>query len=365
MKIMTNLTIALPSAIALLSSFPSANAAVFCATTSAELQAALDAASVNQQDDVIRIQTGTYNVPAGGFSFDNRHDDDFDISVSGGWTPFFGNPCGQQVSPNAFDTRLNGNNASRTMRIHPNIHTSIHVELITFLGGNTVGAPEPQVGAGLDIASYTGHLGSVTIERNIFMSNTAGSFGGGLAAGSANAFTVNNNLFFGNQAECRHGAASLTYNGPDTAYFVNNTVAFNSVSGDCTGRGSTPEGGLRLGGQSPGFMINNIFWGNENVDLVLNTSTRLVANNYGTLVGTPAPGSGVNYNLDPAFRLSTLTDLRLASDSPLIDLGVVPLPSAAWQLASLDLEGNGRVVGDSVDLGAYENVDLIFADGFE
>src|SRR5690606_17079598 len=138
-----------------------------------------------------------------------------------------------------------------------------------------------------------------------------------------NEFVVSNNLFFANQAACRHGAASLTYNGPGTAYFVNNTVAFNSGGNNCTGSTTPPQGGLRLGGLSPGFMVNNIFWGNENADLVLNTSVRLVANNYGTLNGTPAPGSGVNYNLDPEFRLDTLTDLHLAGDSPLIDLGVV------------------------------------------
>lgn len=365
MKVTTRLALALLSAIALMASSATAQAAVFCATTSTELQDALDTASSNQQDDVIRIQTGSYSAPAGGFNFENHNGDDFDISIIGGWTPFFGNPCGQQLSPNAFDTKLNGNGSSRVMRIFPNTHTSVHVELVTFLGGNTVDAPNPQAGAGLDVSTYTGHLGSVSIERNIFMSNTSGDFGGGLSGGSASDFTVSNNLFFANQAACRHGAATLTYNGPGTAFFVNNTVAFNAVGNDCTGGSVAPQGGLRVGGGSPAFMVNNIFWGNENVDLVLNTSTRLVANNYGTLQGTPAPGSGVNFNLDPSFRLDNLTDLRLASDSPLIDLGVVPLPTAAWQLTSLDLEGGDRVVGNSVDLGAYENSDSIFLDGFE
>ncbi|MGB8634686.1 MAG: choice-of-anchor Q domain-containing protein [Rhodanobacteraceae bacterium] len=356
------ITLCLP--LLLLAALPSARAATYCATTSAELQAALNSADSNQQDDVILIQTGTYNAPTGGFVFDSvAGSDDFDISLSGGWTPFFGNPCGQQVSPDAIATKLNGNGTSRVMNIYPNVHSGVHIELITFLGGNTVSAPPPQAGAGLHINSYTGYLGEITIERNIFMSNTAGNFGGGLAGADGSAVTIRNNLFLANQAMCRNGAASLTYNGSGTAYFVNNTVAFNSVGDNCNG--TTAAGGLRVGGLSPAFMVNNIFWGNENIDLVLDTDVRLVGNDFQFLDGTPAAGSGVNYSLDPKFRFSTLTDMHLGNDSPLIDLGVVPLPTTGWQLSPLDLEGMTRVVGSSVDLGAYENADAIFIDGFE
>lgn len=364
MKTIPCLAIALATAIAPPLWPNRANAAQFCATNSTELQTALDDAEGNEQDDVIRIHTGTYSAPAGGFNFNNRNDDDFDITISGGWTEFFGYSCGQQLSPRAIDTRLSGNGSSRVMRIYPNVHTDVHVELITFVGGNTASAPEPQAGAGLDVSGYTGYLGSVSIERNIFMSNVAGNFGGGLSAGSSSSLVISNNVFFANQSACAHGAATLTYNGPGTAFIINNTVAFNSVGDDCTGSSQAPAGGLRLGGLEPGFMVNNIFWGNENFDLDLDTSVRLVANNYATLDGTPAPGSGVNYNLDPKFRFNSLFDLHLAGDSPLIDLGLVPLPTS-WELTDLDLDGNDRIAGNSVDLGAYENFDAIFADGFE
>jgi hypothetical protein len=34
-------------------------------------------------------------------------------------------------------------------------------------------------------------------------------------------------------------------------------------------------------------------------------------------------------------------------------------------LPATDLEGNPRSVDNQVDIGAYENADFIFADGFE
>ncbi len=350
----------------LLATSPAVRGATFCATSSSELQAALDSAASNGQADVIRVQTGTYSAPAGGFVFNAALVVDNDITLSGGWTPFFGNPCGQQSAPGAYDTKLNGNGSSRVMSLLPSPNADVSVELLTFLGGNTESLPAGQSGAGLDVGTYLGYAGSITIERNIFMSNASGDFAGGLGAGTdGGTLLVRNNLFIANSASCSNAAAALSYDGPGTAHVINNTVAFNSVGEDCTGSSPAPTGGLTLFGSSPFLLVNNILWGNENSDLRLVGSVRLVSNDYQSLTGTPAPGSGIDYHVDPKFRFSTFTDMHLGNDSPLIDLGIVPLPSAGWQLSALDLDGITRVVGSSVDLGAYENADAIFNDGFD
>jgi len=59
------------------------------------------------------------------------------------------------------------------------------------------------------------------------------------------------------------------------------------------------------------------------------------------------PGTG-NLDNPPAFLGDD--DFRLQPDSPCIDVGL----NAAWTGTSLDLEGNPRCVGPTVDLGAYE-----------
>ena len=55
-------------------------------TTSAELQNALTVAATNNKVDVIKIETGTYDVPAGGFVFDASvaGGDHLGLTLSGG-----------------------------------------------------------------------------------------------------------------------------------------------------------------------------------------------------------------------------------------------------------------------------------------
>jgi len=341
-----------------------ATATTYCATSAAEIQAHLNSAEVNGQHDEVRIQSGNYNAPAGGFRFENRFADNFDLTISGGWSPFFNNPCGIRFGSNAFDTELRGNNTTRVMEIFPNTNTDVRIEMLTFANGNTVGLANPdQGGAGLNLISYVGYLGSVVIERNVFRSNSAGDFGGGFKGGAGNRFELVNNLFLTNSAECRHGAASITNNVPTKVNIVSNTVAYNGVGTDCS---ADATGGMRLGGDSEALVINNIFWGNENVDLRLNTlNARLVANNYAVLLGLPAPGSGVDFNLDPQFDGGGFFPVRLGDQSPLINRGVSPSSSASWFISADDLDGFERVQSERIDLGAFENRDRLLMDGFE
>ncbi len=349
----------------LLAASPQVHAAVYCATTSTELQDALDAAANNGQDDVIRVHTGSYSTPTNGFFFSNLGGDDNNITISGGWTDYLSDPCGIQLQSGAAATRLDGGHSSRVLVVMPNVHTDVHVERISFVNGITTAQTGNSPGAGLHIADVAGNLGAVSVERCIFRDNQAYTFGGGLSAGSATGLTLRNNLFVGNQANCRNGAASLTYNGSTPAYLISNTIGFNTVGSDCSGGLTLPAGGLRIGGAGPALLVNNIFWGNTNYDLVLNTAADLVTNDYATLSGTPGPGSSNNLNLDPGFKLPATGDLLLRYDSPLIDQGDEPAGGSPWQLTTHDLDGQLRIQGASVDLGAYEFSDLVFSDGFD
>lgn len=75
-----------------------------------------------------------------------------------------------------------------------------------------------------------------------------------------------------------------------------------------------------------------------------------------------------NLDMDPKFVDAENGDFRLATASPCIDAGLV---DALPEDVSTDLLGNDRVIGDSVDMGAVEAVDVgepligacCFADG--
>ncbi len=339
-----------------------ARAATLCATNASELQAALNTASNNQEDDVIRLETNTYNAPSGGFAFFSQ--DDYDITLSGGWTTFSGTPCGRRKTNNPVYTQLNGNGTSRVLDIFPNTHTNVQVELITFVDGDTSSLSQQFEGGGLRVVGAVDYQGNVTIERNIFKSNVSGDIAGGLYVYGGGELMLRNNLFIDNQASCTCGAAEFAFSDTAAAYAVNNTVAYNYASNSCSQPGSAQVGGLCMLGIGPALAVNNVLWGNQNIDLhVSEDNVLLTANDYGSVFGTPASGSGANYQLDPKF--SIVPEYRLSNQSPLIDKGVVPGVADAWELSSFDLDGYARVVGNSVDLGAFENVDEIFFNGYE
>jgi hypothetical protein len=66
---------------------------------------------------------------------------------------------------------------------------------------------------------------------------------------------------------------------------------------------------------------------------------------------TPDPGSGVgNITAEPLFVDLLTGDLRLQLTSPCIDVGT----NQDWMIGATDLDGNPRIIGGVVDLGAFE-----------
>jgi len=74
----------------------------------------------------------------------------------------------------------------------------------------------------------------------------------------------------------------------------------------------------------------------------------------------PLPTNGIgNIDLDPLFvDTNGWSDLRLQSNSPCINAG-----NNAYVTDPTDLDGNPRIIGGTVDMGAYENTDGATANG--
>lgn len=350
----------------------------FCVTDSTQFQAALTAAATNGQDDVIRLATGTYETSdvTGQFLFDSAlpaNGDSGSLTLSGGWSEFFGNPCGlHQELPWA--TVIDGRDATRGLELRGREGTVFAIRFLTFAFGNPQTGSPLRLGGGLWVRGFPTLAATVTIERNVFLSNDADR-GGGLFVsingdpGPLGRLSVVNNLFLANHcadAESGRGAAALLDAGADfdALYFSNNTVLDNTAIGGCN------TGGVYVSGSSRRYVVNNILWGNDSDDLTGSNGSpnyQVLNNNYESLGGVaPDAESGNITDIAPAFQpgLLSYTPVR---GSPLVDAGRHPTPITQWPgfyLTEKDLDLKARVIGGTVDIGAYEN-ERIFRNGFE
>jgi CSLREA domain-containing protein len=348
-----------------------------CVTSSAELQSALTFAATNGIDDEIRIAVGHYPAPGNGFLYTIQvaNGDEADITLSGGWTTLGNDPCGQLGSQSPFDTVLDGGGAGRVMSIVVRGHSDVHVSRLSFVDGL---APGGGGSGGLTLTgtSQEPYRGAMVVERNAFIGSQA-EFAGGLSvfsgafAGDAR-FVVSGNVFLDNHASDNWGAASVAafadpggVSGESGLFLIGNTALFNGSDA-----GGDPVGGIYVGaaGDIRRVVANNLLWGNDGADLLMAGADgyELLHNNLGERSGFEPGIDFGNLSVAPQFEpCAACDDLVPASGSALIDAGLVPDGNAGWSLPALDLRGEVRVRGQSVEIGAWENGDHLFADGFE
>lgn len=141
-----------------------------------------------------------------------------------------------------------------------------------------------------------------------------------------------------------------------------------SVTATQSSNGDALASGLRLSNEDAAVadLSNSVIWGNDpdagTADLRLfGPRITLTRVHYGTLLGSPAanlaPGSG-----DPGFVAAN--DPHLRADSVLVDSGVADPEGGS---GPFDFDGNLRVQGVAVDVGAHERPipDAIFWNGFD
>ena len=329
-----------------------AAAAMLCATTPAELEAALETAATNGQHDEIRIKAGSYDLSGVDLAYDPP-EGNIDLDLSGGRSAFFGNPCGQQLARDAWATTLDGGGAGRILRIAIDSgQADIGVRLLAFTDGHQ----SPGLGAGLSVTYGAKAGGTVTIERNAFLLNVADQAAALAIQGGSLQYVVNN-LFVLNQAGSR-AAAYLATSAPLGVSFTNNTVLAHSHD-----NGQQPAVSILAGRV---LVANNHLWDNDGHDLDLGaTGDRfLYHNNFESLLAHGGEVAEGNISVEPEYEGGFL-DYTPARGSVLVDAGREPQGSLPlWYIAALDFEGAARVVGAHVDIGAFEN-ETIFVDGFE
>jgi predicted outer membrane repeat protein len=184
---------------------------------------------------------------------------------------------------------------------------------------------------------------SGVILGNIGFLNNDAPLGGAIYNNSiSQALTLGNVLITESNAD--DGAAIFSAN---DFFLFNSTIAGNSVAS---------TGGIISYGQGKALLCSSIIWGNNGTSL-------LTKSNLGQgLLGYSIVEGGCNnasyeacltpthvLDADPMFRNPNMGDFRLTIGSPAIDAGLTSANES-----DVDLDGQPRVSGNAIDMGAYE-----------
>jgi len=276
------------------------------------------------------------------------------------------------------DTTAEGNNATLTNNIFAD-NTAIDGlgggafiiigVVVTTLTNNTfTGNTAKDSGGGVCVLDEVGISGgTATLTNNTFTGNKiTASYGPYECTGGAGAFvgadsTLINNVFSGNTAigdYGRGGGVCIVGIYSRTGTLTNNTFTGNTAT--------VSGGGIWAKYRYPGNLYNNIIWNNtasDGADLYIDNTgddpffsvrVNIFNNDFdqsasGVYITQPFTIDPSNLNnANPLFQGNG--DFYLTSSSPCINTGDNDAPD----LPDTDIEGNPRIVGETVDMGAYE-----------
>jgi hypothetical protein len=328
-----------------------ASAHTFCVSTSSGLQQALtasgDGGAYEDEDNLIRVVTGTYltgaatsNGPFFLYSPTSAHL----LTVFGGYEP----GCNSTQHP-AAETILDGHGATAVLALRGG-HMRFAVTHLTMQNGNG-----DQPGAGLQVNYLTTVNTPVNIDHVIIRNNHSSVDAGGLYVSGAadfgeDAVYVTNALITGNSSDANYGGVYMTGFGNTASGLANSTIARNSAAA-VNGR----VGGVYCGGSATCNIANTVAWNNSNIGIFLDNAGALTCDDYGTLGGTPPAFSNGNLSLNPSFVDANNDDFHLTGASPL--LGICP-PNSDYDVDGLAFPNSGKE-----DVGAFE--ETVFVDGFD
>lgn len=243
-------------------------------------------------------------------------------------------------------------------------------------------------GQTFDFYGYGGAIcadgGEQVIQKNMFFQNSSTGIGGGLCIRFKDG-PVYNNIFDNNYSAlggglgilhvqlCRHQIANnlvvnngATFFGSGTSTnncsptYINNTIVGNWGA----------AGGFYCKDSVVPVLYNNIIWGNAGYggqvylwDLLSQPNFYFndIEGGKENFQGTGGSAfSGIyenNIDADPLFVGTGEFPFSLLDESPCVNAGTTEIPGFTFQ--PTDLAGNTRIYGNMVDMGAYENQNVV------
>jgi parallel beta-helix repeat protein len=225
-------------------------------------------------------------------------------------------------------------------------------------GAVTIGGGQGAMFIGNRVIGNQGGFSLVSASNPLIQDNIiAGNTGYGLSTANDSNPIVVQNLIYGNGGFFGGGVYLAPSYGTAASILVSNTIVDNMNTS--TGMGTDL---YTTGFISSSQIINNIFASTTGTNSVYcdpsydkNSPIFQFNDSYssGTAIeGTCTSEIGLDGNLsaDPGFKNPTKHNYRLAIGSPLINAGT----NSAPDLPSQDIAGKPRIVGGTVDIGAYE-----------
>ena len=321
-----------------------------CATTPAQFKAALVRAQDNGANDVVKLAKGRYAVPAtGGGSFRYDSSQPHSLAIRGGYSE----DCAVREL-DATGTVLDGENESGVLSLDDrgdSQFTRIVVEAITAKNGSHKGP----TGEGIKASS---RYGEILLRNNIVVENETEGHGALHAETVAGSITLAGNLIAANRSSRDAIGCRIDIGGAGRATLTNNTITANAATDD-EGYGYAA---LFLLDDDSGRLdlYNNIIWGNtssNSEDFYVESRQGTELNFYGNVFGSWQTAilseninQGGNMQESPQFVDAAEGDYHLTPNSPCLDAGDESAPG----LAENDLDGDPRILGESVDIGADE-----------
>ena len=329
-----------------------------CVDFNCNLQAALTAASSNNQNDTINIAAGTYNTAGTTFTYTTGAMENFDLTLDG---------AGAGV------TILDGGNADQVLRIVTTVvmpndsGVDTFIRDLTIRNGMGVFATADGNGGGLRFSATSADL---TVQNCTFSNNTTNGDGGGLFSSTSGVATITNGTFNNNTAVNPALAADPDGGG---AFFNSGPVSITNTN--FTNNSATSDGGgvgvLNLVGNLT--LTDNTFTNNTAVNgdgggfatlftgaVQLNNAT-LTDNNFtDNSAGDDGGGAIVNANLNVTATDNTFTDNTAGGEGGGLIAGSgspddANLSNNTFTNNSAEGDGGGAKVSADADVIATDN----------
>jgi hypothetical protein len=309
------------------------------------LQAALDTAASNNEDNLIMLQSGQYDIP-GNVEIHSTSAGPHDLIIAGGYTEFAGDACGGIISNDARTTVLNGGKRFNLwLPVGPG---SMTLKTLTITGVFNASINEDAI----TVFGSANTMGSVRISNAIFAGNVSvGS--SAISISSTNSVLIENSLFYQNDTLSGLPSIQTVVNRPDNGFCV------AIVQSTFTKNTSASPNIYIASNTCQTLLANDIFWGNPGGDLQFAAPVHIENSDVTNLSDLNGTFASHVLSLDPLFN----SDLSLSDFSPLRDFGV--LGGFFFDNGDYDVGGSTRIYGSSPDVGAFEIEDVIFAHPFD